>query len=76
MPNKVKSVHPQSKSVVTFILSLECFFHPIQIPLVFFPCLFLSLINFHIFQGYLMLIVGSAGYHLVLGWCHPQTASV
>ena len=35
IPNKVKSVHVQSKSVVTFILSLECFFHPIQITLVF-----------------------------------------
>ena len=36
MPNKVKLVHPHSKSMVTFNLSLEKFFCPIQITLVFF----------------------------------------
>ena len=35
MPNKVKLVHPHSKFVVTFNLSFENFFHPIQITLVF-----------------------------------------
>ena len=35
MPNRVKLVHPYSRSVVTFNLSLEKIFRPIQITLVF-----------------------------------------
>ena len=35
MPHRVKLVHPHSRSMVTFNLSLENFFIPIQITLVF-----------------------------------------
>ena len=59
MPNKVKLVHPHSKFVVTFNLSFEIFFRPIQITLVFSLFMF-SLINFCISQEYLEPIVRSA----------------
>ena len=75
MPNKVKLVHPHSKSVVTFNLSLENFFRPIQITLVFLYS-FLSLMDFRIFQEYLGLFIRSAGYRSVSVWCHLQTVLV